>query len=345
MVGVDVKEDRVTELSYVLYLPRIRNKDWADIGAPAPTDIVVKHPDLPGLEIHILKNTVIRDKKGNIYSGRATWDKAGKTSAGTTTTTQTVNYLTGLGIDERFSRTDSSGTQSYLTDALGSTLALADSAGTLQTNYSYDPFGNTTVTGTTNPNAFQYTGRENDGTGLYYYRARYYSPQWQRFLSEDPIGLAGGLNSYTYVGNNPINHTDPLGLIADCISYTLGVSRREWQEIDETILAQFSLPVPIPTGWGVGPGGPRQPPIGPEIQFDLWEVEYTLAAQRVYLHTQLIQHMQAFCTETREGECGKTETFRSSFKMDKTLDSTRTLIDERLDWRHRLIRLLGRGGF
>ena len=45
--------------------------------------------------------------------------------------TPTANMLTGLGIDEVFSRTDSSGTSSFLTDALGSTLALADNSGTV----------------------------------------------------------------------------------------------------------------------------------------------------------------------------------------------------------------------
>ncbi len=61
--------------------------------------------------------------------------------------------------------------------------------------------------------AFQYTGRESDGTGLYYYRARYYHPRLQRFVSEDPIGLlAGDPNLYAYVGNSSVNYVDPLGL-------------------------------------------------------------------------------------------------------------------------------------
>jgi len=74
----------------------------------------------------------------------------------------------------------------YHTDALGSTLALTNETGAVQTTYAYEPFGNTTMDGaSTNP--FQYTGRENDAAGLNYYRARYYSPALQRFISEDPL--------------------------------------------------------------------------------------------------------------------------------------------------------------
>jgi RHS repeat-associated protein len=84
--------------------------------------------------------------------------------------------------------------------------------GVLKTQYIYDPFGRTTTTGDTSTNSFQYTGRENDGTGLYFYRARYYAPDFGRFISTDPIGLRGGLNTYAYVDSNPLRWTDPLGL-------------------------------------------------------------------------------------------------------------------------------------
>ena len=47
---------------------------------------------------------------------------------------------------------------------------------------------------------------------MFYYRARWYDPQARRFISEDPIGLAGGINLYAYVRNNPINAIDPQGL-------------------------------------------------------------------------------------------------------------------------------------
>jgi RHS repeat-associated protein len=100
----------------------------------------------------------------------------------------------------------------YLADALGSVTALADENGAVKTTYSYDPFGQVAAGGEASDNPFQYTGRENDGTGLYYYRARYYSPELQRFISEDPIGLAGGVNYYAYAGNSPLSHVDPVGL-------------------------------------------------------------------------------------------------------------------------------------
>ncbi|MGH7964204.1 MAG: hypothetical protein ACRERD_20670 [Candidatus Binatia bacterium] len=79
--------------------------------------------------------------------------------------TVTASLLTGLGVDEHFSRTDASGTRFLLTDALGSTLALTDSTGMVQTEYTYTPFGETTVSGAVNTNLFQFIGRENDGTG------------------------------------------------------------------------------------------------------------------------------------------------------------------------------------
>src|SRR2546427_4190869 len=123
--------------------------------------------------------------------------------------TPTANLLAG-GVDQFFSRIDSTGTYSPLADASGSTVALTDSTGTAQTQYTYEPFGNTTVTGPASTNAFQYTGRENDGTGVYFYRARYYSPVYQRFIAEDPLGYAGGdINVYAYSYDSPMNFRDP----------------------------------------------------------------------------------------------------------------------------------------
>lgn len=121
--------------------------------------------------------------------------------------TPTANLLGGLGLDQWFARTDSSGARSFLTDALGSTLALADASGTMQTQYAYEPYGKATQSGAASSNAFQCTGRENDGTGLAYYRVRYYAPGKGRFIAEDPLGLSdvdfdGGASTITTTDRN-----------------------------------------------------------------------------------------------------------------------------------------------
>lgn len=123
-----------------------------------------------------------------------------------------ANFLMG-GIDEVFTRTDADGARCVLSAHLRSVLSLTDENGAQATQYTYEPFGQTSVVGSGSSNSFQYTGRENDNTGLYFYRARYYAPLLQRFISEDPIGFRGGdTNFYAYVKNNPLNSFDPFGL-------------------------------------------------------------------------------------------------------------------------------------
>jgi RHS repeat-associated protein len=119
--------------------------------------------------------------------------------------------LVGLGIDERFARNDTTGRTYFLSDAINSTIALTNSSGAIQNQYSYDLYGNTTQSNASFTNPYQYTGREADTAGLYYYRARYYSPA-MGFISEDPAGFAGGqLTFYGYAGGNPVMYRDPSG--------------------------------------------------------------------------------------------------------------------------------------
>jgi RHS repeat-associated protein len=125
--------------------------------------------------------------------------------------TNMASRITG-GADEFFSYSDVNGMHTPLTDANGNILALTDASGQITTTYTYDPFGSTTASGTASGNPFQYTGRENDDNGLYYYRARYYSPLFGRFISQDPAGTKGGINQYVYAGDSPTNGTDPSGL-------------------------------------------------------------------------------------------------------------------------------------
>jgi RHS repeat-associated protein len=139
----------------------------------------------------------------------------------------TANLLTGLGIDEYFARTAAGTTSTFIADALGSTIGLVSANnGPIATSYTYEPFGATTVSGSANGNSYEFTGRENDCTGLYYYRARYYSPAAQTFVSQDPLGFAGGdVNLYAYGSNNPVSLTDSLGLDAYLCDRPLRVFR------------------------------------------------------------------------------------------------------------------------
>lgn len=118
----------------------------------------------------------------------------------------------------------------YHFNATGSTVAMTDSSQTMVNKYAYDPFGKVTNQEEAIPRPFKFVGQYGvmtEPNGFYYMRARYYDPNVGRFISEDPIGFEGGdVNLYAYVGNNPVNLIDPLGLsdmIFDPSSGTLTV--------------------------------------------------------------------------------------------------------------------------
>jgi len=114
----------------------------------------------------------------------------------------------------------------YHTDDLYNVTAITDSAGNVVERYDYDDFGyphfynpaGIGITESAIKNPYLFNGQRWDSeTGFYYYRNRCYDPQIGRFISRDPLGIWGDTNNlgnpYTYVGNNPWSHTDPLGLV------------------------------------------------------------------------------------------------------------------------------------
>ncbi|MDL5205354.1 RHS repeat-associated core domain-containing protein [Streptomyces sp. ALI-76-A] len=101
--------------------------------------------------------------------------------------------------------------QYYLTDVQGSVIGLVDATGKRTATYSYGPYGEArTATGTNQP--YRYTGTYLDPSGLYKMGARYYDPQLGRFTQPDPSGQEK--NSYLYAAGDPINNTDPSGLLS-----------------------------------------------------------------------------------------------------------------------------------
>lgn len=131
---------------------------------------------------------------------------------GSTNTLQS-RYVYGPGLDEPLLTVAGSGTLTYLhEDRLGSIFATTNTAGSVTNKIALAPFGEGTVSGT----SFGFTGQRYDSeTDLYYYKTRYYSSKIGRFLQPDSNGYKDGLNLYQYVKNDPINQSDPLGLIAE----------------------------------------------------------------------------------------------------------------------------------
>ena len=109
----------------------------------------------------------------------------------------------------------------YLQDGQGNVVAVIDSVGTIKNTYAYTPYGEAlTGTSETVANPFRYKGREWDAEArLYFNRARYYDPLLGRFISDDPIGLAGGANPTAFVTSEPVNRSDPSGQFCQLVGW------------------------------------------------------------------------------------------------------------------------------
>jgi RHS repeat-associated protein len=134
--------------------------------------------------------------------------------------TMGLRYTWGPGTDNLLAIQDAAGNHYYATtDRLGSVRSLAKRDGTWLLTRRWGPYGHLEAQDASGAFTWSaqlrygWTGREYDAeTGLYYLRARYYSPTQRRFLAEDPV--ASGLSPYAYVGGSPLEATDPSGAVS-----------------------------------------------------------------------------------------------------------------------------------
>ncbi|HBS0646825.1 TPA: EndoU domain-containing protein, partial [Klebsiella pneumoniae] len=97
-------------------------------------------------------------------------------------------------------------------DHLGTPKALTDASGQVVWKASYSPFGKASITTQGPTFNLRFPGQYYDAeTGLHYNWRRYYDPNTGRYITSDPIGLAGGINTYAYALSNPIGNADPTG--------------------------------------------------------------------------------------------------------------------------------------
>jgi len=105
----------------------------------------------------------------------------------------------------------------HLADHLGSVRSLVDANSSVDGTRAYQPYGASLDTVGTASSIYGFTGEQTDPTALVYLRARYYGPRTRQFVSRDlwrgTMRHPGMFNGFNYVGANPVNRTDPLGLI------------------------------------------------------------------------------------------------------------------------------------
>jgi RHS repeat-associated protein len=154
-----------------------------------------------------------------------------------------VTYTRGLdlsgslqragGIGGLLARTDANGSTFYHADGAGNITALMNGSQNIVARYLYNPYGKLVGEwgGMAEANKYRFSSKELDPlSGMYYYGFRFYDPNLQRWPNHDPIQELGGINLYNYVGNNPINDFDPLGLWT--FNFRIGL---EWAGVDLTV--------------------------------------------------------------------------------------------------------------
>jgi RHS repeat-associated protein len=149
--------------------------------------------------------TTVKDTK-NVWCGLTLCEVRGAVGA----PALTIRYQFALVID---------GVPSYFTqDHLMSVREVTDSNGSLIARYDFGPWGERTLVQGSDITQFGFTGEPSSRTDIWSMTYRDYDATTARWLNEDPIGVAGGVNLYGYVQGNPLRRVDPSGLVAVSIS-------------------------------------------------------------------------------------------------------------------------------
>ncbi len=143
----------------------------------------------------------------------------------------TNSYLYGVGRLGQYDNT----MQYFGADGLGSVRQIYNSAGIVQMNGRYDPFGNVMSANGTVTSVYGFTGEQTDETGLVYLRARYYDAGQGRFTTRDTWGGISSspttLNRWNYTEGNPVNFTDPSGYCTE---------KPTWREVVDCYQQRFA---------------------------------------------------------------------------------------------------------
>lgn len=197
-----------------------------------------------------LTQTFLLDDRTNIaYLGRSSGDS--------------LSVLAGRRLDHHLAVVHAAGTVEYgLGDAMTSTVATTDQTSSINAQFLYEPFG---LTSSTSSYPFRFTGRVQASGTLNYHRRRFYDTAMGRFISEDPIGIRGGIDIYSYARNNPLRFKDGRGL-APADTFGVGVSdfpvsgSEPLRPPDSDSSGQFSIQVSTSVLFSSGPPVPQLNP-------------------------------------------------------------------------------------